>query len=323
MSSAKQERLVNLTICLLSSRRFLTKDEIRRAVTNYRDVAPDAFDRTFERDKAELRAKGIPIETGNNDAYFADEIGYRIPRADFELPAVDLTPAEATAVALAASLWQQQTLAEPTRLALAKLRAIGANPDLDRAAALGLAEGGLQLTLPDEVFSAFLKAYTASQRIRFCYRGQLRTLEPWVFTMRHNAWYANGLDVDKNERRSFRLNRVEGTPTLLGAPGAFVVPDGVSARDVAASFEPKGERAVARLAIRDEAAPHVRRRGVLLEDPSPWPDYRLYDVELDLLDAVGEIASAGEDVVVMAPAGLRDDVIEQLRYVAGWEGTHA
>ena len=68
MSSRRAERLVNLVLCLLSTRQFLTADRIRAAVPGYEpddgsDRADDAFKRMFERDKAELRELGVPLET--------------------------------------------------------------------------------------------------------------------------------------------------------------------------------------------------------------------------------------------------------------------
>ncbi|MGL4831074.1 MAG: helix-turn-helix transcriptional regulator [Propionibacteriaceae bacterium] len=323
MAAAKQERLINLTICLLSARRYITKDEIRKSVTNYADLDHANFDRMFERDKADLRERGIPIDTGYNDAGFNDEPGYRIPRAEFELPAVELTSGESTAVAIAAQLWQQQTLDDANRLALVKLRAIGADPDPDRASALGLAAGALTPSIPDEIFAVFFRACGLRQQVRFSYRDQQRTLEPWAITMRQNAWYVTGLDVDKQLQRSYRLNRVGANATLLGKPGAFERPEHINARDIAQSLEPQGATMSATLAIRDDAAPQLRRRGTLCEKPAPWPDYALYEIDLVEAAAVGDIAAAGDDVIVVEPEQLRDAVISHLRQVVGMEQSHA
>ncbi|HEY6424014.1 MAG TPA: WYL domain-containing protein, partial [Pseudonocardiaceae bacterium] len=105
MSSARAERLVNLVICLLSSRQYLPAERIRRIVPGYAHAPSDeAFFRMFERDKAELRELGVPLETGPAAAADAAE-GYRIARRDYELPDIDLEPDEAAAVALAARLW--------------------------------------------------------------------------------------------------------------------------------------------------------------------------------------------------------------------------
>src|SRR5918911_1410140 len=59
MTTRKTERILNLTICLLVSDRYLPKSRIREAVEGYHDLSDAAFERTFERDKAELRAAGV------------------------------------------------------------------------------------------------------------------------------------------------------------------------------------------------------------------------------------------------------------------------
>src|SRR6266568_5326613 len=126
MSSRRAERLVNLVLCLLSTRQFLSAERIRAAVPGYESDGAgrgdEAFKRMFERDKAELRDLGVPLETGRNSV-FDTEDGYRIARRDYELPEISLSPDEAAAVGLGARLWQSAGLAEAARGALIKLRA--------------------------------------------------------------------------------------------------------------------------------------------------------------------------------------------------------
>ena len=98
MSRNRTERLVNLVICLLSTRRFLTAAQIAATVPGYEHDPEDArdheaFQRKFERDKAELRDLGIPLETGRNSAFDTTD-GYRIARRDYELGEIDLEPDE-------------------------------------------------------------------------------------------------------------------------------------------------------------------------------------------------------------------------------------
>src|SRR5918912_2007149 len=129
MAARRAERLVNLVICLLSTRQFLTAERIRDAVPGYEaadgsKATDEAFKRMFERDKAELRELGIPLETGRNSS-FDSEDGYRIRRGDYELPPIAFDGAEAAAVGPAARLWQSATLGEAARSALIKLRAAG------------------------------------------------------------------------------------------------------------------------------------------------------------------------------------------------------
>ena len=88
MAASRAERLVNLVICLLSSRQYLPAERIRRIVPGYGDAPSDeAFFRMFERDKSELRELGVPLETGRTPGFDAGE-GYRIARRDYELPEI-------------------------------------------------------------------------------------------------------------------------------------------------------------------------------------------------------------------------------------------
>src|SRR5688572_15780495 len=125
MSARKTERLLNLVICLLHARRFLTVQEIRDLVPGYEAEDEAAFRRMFERDKQDLRDLGIPLETGTNSAAHEDDLGYRIARGDYELPAISLEPDEAAALGLAARLLHSAPLAGATGAALLKLRAAG------------------------------------------------------------------------------------------------------------------------------------------------------------------------------------------------------
>ena len=98
--SDKLERLMNLTAALLDAERPLTADDIAERVTGYAE-GKEAFRRTFERDKEELRQLGIPILTGLIPGRYPEEHGYRIDRADYELPDPGLAPDELAALRLA------------------------------------------------------------------------------------------------------------------------------------------------------------------------------------------------------------------------------
>jgi HlyD family secretion protein len=112
MPVQRTERLLNLVISLLAATRFVSKEQIRAAVPQYADsVSEEAFERMFERDKDDLREMGIPLETGSNDPYFDDEIGYRIPKDAYALPEVTFDSEELAVLGLAARAWQQATLA--------------------------------------------------------------------------------------------------------------------------------------------------------------------------------------------------------------------
>ena len=88
--SRKSERLVNLTIALLATSRWLTKSEIYRSIDGYSGEV-EAKERMFERDKEELRNLGIEIEVGSFDPLFEDEVGYRIRPENYRIQVSELS----------------------------------------------------------------------------------------------------------------------------------------------------------------------------------------------------------------------------------------
>ena len=84
MAIAKAERLMNLALCLLGTRRPLTKRELRASIEAYIEASSDdSFNRMFERDKDDLRELGLVIETVEN---LDGDIGYLARRDSNRLP---------------------------------------------------------------------------------------------------------------------------------------------------------------------------------------------------------------------------------------------
>src|SRR5690349_6116267 len=230
MAARRAERLVNLVICLLSTRQFLTAERIRDAVPGYEaadgsKATDEAFKRMFERDKAELRDLGIPLETGRN-SHFDSEDGYRITRRDYELPPIEFDAAEAAAVALAGRLWQSATLGEPARAALMKLRAAGTDVQDDSS------PGAVPyLDASDPSLPTLLEAARMARPVTFEYlklraeTAELRTIEPWGVLSWRKRWYVAGLDRDRGEPRSFRLSRITGPVKFIGPASTFERPE--------------------------------------------------------------------------------------------------
>ncbi len=103
--SRKSERLVNLTIALLATSRWLTKSEIYRTIDGYSGDL-EAKERMFERDKEELRNLGIEIEVGSFDPLFEDEVGYRIRPEKYKIQISNLTEIQFSLISLATQLWK-------------------------------------------------------------------------------------------------------------------------------------------------------------------------------------------------------------------------
>ena len=102
--SRKTERLVNLTIALLATKRYITKSEIFRTVDGYEGSA-ESKERMFERDKDDLRNLGIDIEVGSFDPLFEDEAGYRIKPDSYQFQLGEISGQEISLLSLAAEAW--------------------------------------------------------------------------------------------------------------------------------------------------------------------------------------------------------------------------
>ena len=311
MAARKTERLVNLTILLLSSRRFVPRAKIRETVEGYRDLSDENFDRTFERDKDALRVMGIPVETGSDERFFDDETGYRIVRTDFELSPIEFTGEEAMVLGLAATVWQQASVADQTSHALTKLRAAGVDPDPSRLRSLAP-----RLTVREAAFDPLWEAMIERQVVRFMYRsGPQRTVQPWRLVLRNNNSYLLAFDCDKQAPRIFKLSRITSAVATVGRPDAFVPPSNDSLGDVTQHLIPKSDFEVV-LAIRSERAPALRRRGERTDSPVELPvGFEAFRVPLNQDNAVAEIAGFGADVIVLEPAALRASVLAHLRGV--------
>jgi proteasome accessory factor B len=318
VSAQKTERLLNLVICLLSTRQFLAKEQIRAAVPQYADCATDeAFDRMFERDKEEVREMGIPLETGSNNAWFEDEVGYRVDRAAYALPEVAFEPDELAVLSLASRVWQQATLAGPASRALLKLKAAGV--DSDDAAVAGVEP---RVGTAEPAFAGLYAAVRDRRPVTFPYRtgraGTVseRRLEPWGIVSWHGRWYVVGHDRDRGATRVFRLSRVAGPVESAGEAGEFRVPDGVDIRAQVAVLAPDQPRDEAILHVRPGAGIGLRRRATRETAggaPEGWDEVAVGFGDPESLAT--EIAGYGPDVVAAGPAAVRDAVVRRLTAV--------
>lgn len=308
MTQRKSERLVNLLIALLSTRRYLTKQELRGIVEGYHDATDAAFERQFERDKDELRGLGIAVETGSNDAFFEDEEGYRINRSDFELPEIAFSPAELSALALAGQVWQDSLAADHTAQAFEALSAGGAAPD---PALVPTVRPQVGVAEPD--FDALYDAVLRRVEVTFGYAGEPRRLQPWRMLQRRGRWYVFGLDLDRGSDRFFKLSRFTDDVRLVGKPGAFEVP--AEASELAARLEPVQD-VTATVALRDGLA-HSFGSPERVEWPGLPEGFGAYRVAFSAPAAiVDETVAAGPDAILLEPEELRARVVARLRGIA-------
>lgn len=319
MSRSRTERLVNLVICLLSTRRFLTAAQIAQTVPGYEHDLDDpheheAFQRKFERDKAELRDLGVPLETGTTSV-FDTEAGYRIARRDYALPDVRLEPDETAAVGIAARLWQHAGLAAAASSGLLKLRAAGV--EVDPEVTLGVEP----VVTVDPAFAALQAAAQERRQVRFDYRtpeddaASGRRLQPWGVVSWRGRWYVVGHDLDREATRCFRLSRIVSVVTPVSEPDAFVRPSDVDLISHVARWSGPVERpGRATVLLRHGKAAGVRR---FAEEVEPGPDGETVVLRYSDPDSLARwLVGYGADVVVLTPDDVRKATVARLRDIA-------
>ncbi len=315
MAAKKTERLLNLVICLLATRRFVSVQQIRQDVPGYDDGNEEAFRRMFERDKEELRELGIPLETGSN-SHWDDEVGYRISHRDYELPEITLEPDEAAALGLAARLWQSAPLAGATGSALLKLRAAGIETP---AAPSGLDP---RIGASEPAFQDCLAGVRDGRVLSFGYRTagrsgeEQREVEPWGVVSWRGRWYLVGHDRRRASHRVFRLSRIVGSVVASGPEGGVTRPADLDLRAMVQRIAADAPETPARVRVRIGSCWELRGAAT-----ASTPDGEGWDV-LDLSFSDPErfadrVTAYGPDAVVLAPDDARAAVIARLTALAG------
>jgi proteasome accessory factor B len=304
--SEKVERLVNLTVALLETRRPLTLAEIRRKVAGYGHDDPESARRMFERDKEDLRRLGVPVETVALDAW-ETEWGYRVDRHDYELPPVEIAAEEVAALALAVHLTGQ----DQVRIGLTKLAA-GAPDPPEVPAPAARVDVGLRGT--DGVAEALVDRRALSFRYRTA-TGEVsdRTIDPYGLVQRRGAWYLVGRDHRRDAVRAFRLDRLVGDPLAVGGPDAFIPPADLDLAEAASG--PRTETVDAVLAVRPELATEVAHREGRVTGARDDGRVTVSFTGVDRERLIAHVLRFGADVEVLTPPALRTEVADRLRSV--------
>ena len=308
--SRKTERLVNLTIALLATKRYLTKSEIFRTVDGY-EGTPESKERMFERDKDDLRNLGIMIEVGTFDPLFEDESGYRIKPENYQFQLGDLDSKDIALLSLAAEAWRGAALNSSALSALIKLHAIGIETDAEALPDLAPA-----IISKDANLALAISAITSRTVISFTYLSETlkeenRVLEPYAVASRYGHWYLFGMDLDRKDLRSFRLDRIQGALSTKGRAGNYEIPQSFSVESHL--LESRSQQS-AELYLRSGRALALRTRSTEIFDKKAPLGWERVSIEYrDQERMAEEILWYAEDAVVLKPESLRTSVIESLQ----------
>jgi proteasome accessory factor B len=294
------ERLVNLTIALLETRRPITFEELRRRTGYYPQPDHASARRMFERDKEALRSLGVPIETRQD--FGMEDPGYLIDRRTYELRDIDLDAEEVAALALAVDMIGADEGALP--LAKVAARAPMAAP-LDAPPT----RIGLEVSAVDPVAAAIVER----RSVRFEYRtadGRVaeRRVDPYGIVRRRRAWYLVGRDHARDALRGFRFDRMLGPIDVSTEGDAFTPPEDVDLAEVVAG--PAPDPVDVELAVSEEGRWVVASRGGrdLQTSGEQDPIRRMLVTGLDPQRDRAWLLAVAPDAAVVRPDDLSADL---------------
>ena len=305
MSAQKTERLINLTLALLATKRHLTKSEIFKAVAGY-SGSPETMERMFERDKDELRSLGIEIEVKGIDPLFEDEQGYLIRSETFQLRDNEFSKEELLYLTMAANLWHDTALGSDSKAALLKIQSLSGPIESDAVNTPALRDSESAALL-----SSAFEAVDAEQLIKFGYKGKDRTAQPFGLYTKDGFWYL--VAREENEVKSFKLLRIEGKIVKEGKAGSFKKPPEFDLIKFLSNSRSEQE-ILAQVLVRKEQAHVLRSKYSTREIDDEW-DLMLipYIYEQEIIET---ILWYGTNVIVDSPASLRSEVISRLKVIA-------
>jgi predicted DNA-binding transcriptional regulator YafY len=210
-------------LSLLQVRREWTSQELAERL----EVGP----RTIRRDVEKLRSLGYPVEASPGVAG-----GYRLG-AGGELPPLLLDDAEAVAVAVGLRTAASGSIAgieETSVRALAKLEQVLPGRLRRRVTALGQATSAFVVDGPRidaDVLATIAGACRDNARLHFSYVARddqttQRHTEPNAVVHSGLHWYLVAYDLDRDDWRTFRIDRIRGRIRLAERGRRRVVPGG-------------------------------------------------------------------------------------------------
>jgi predicted DNA-binding transcriptional regulator YafY len=225
-------------LSLLQMRREWTGDELAQRL----EVGP----RTIRRDVDKLRSLGYPVESARGVAG-----GYRLG-AGGELPPLLLDDAEAVAVAVGLRTAASGSIAgieENSVRALAKLEQVLPGRLRRRVRALGDATSAFSFDEPQidaDLLAEVAAACRDGSQLRFAYvtrddRASQRHTEPTAVVYSGYRWYLVAWDLERDDWRTFRVDRIRGRVRVVGRGRRRTVPGGDAAAYVKAQLQRRGE----------------------------------------------------------------------------------
>ena len=211
----KSERLLNLTIALMSFRSGLSKSDIFLQIPGY-PQNPESADRMFERDKEDLRNIGIEIQVLD----LKNENRYRIENESLQEMDITLAQQERLLVNLAVNSYSSTLFDQ-----FSKLKMYGFGVPLTTSNSSRVRS----FQLDTDNITTILKAISNRKIVQFEYRNRdgnqsLKEIIPLKLIIRSSLWYLVGKYENTDEIRTFSLKRVLGK--IAESAKTYSLPEG-------------------------------------------------------------------------------------------------
>jgi proteasome accessory factor B len=302
VSSQKTERLINLTLALLATTRYLSKSEIFKKIPGY-EGSPETKERMFERDKEELRALGIKIEVSNSDPLFDDELGYLIDSETLQFQINEFSKEELLLLTMAANLWHESALQLDSKAALLKIQSLSGPVESDATSAP-------RMRLNEDI-RLLMSAFTAienKQTLSFSYSGKSRLVNPFGLVTNNGFWYL--IAQEFGITKSFKIVRVEGAFTLGKQLQAFTKPESINVPGFFGD-ESNSKSQSAVLRIRKGSALTLRAKYEIKAFDEDWDEIKIpYSFDQEMIET---ILWYGTDVHLISPIELKQKLIKNLK----------
>ena len=312
----KTERLLNLTLALLATRRPMRKSEIFSNIPGY-SGNPDSMERMFERDKDELREMGIIVRVLPIDAFFDDEFGYQILASEFFLPDITLSQEESVWLAIATAFLKDSSTSLGAESAFQKLMSSNEIP-VDEVIASSRS-WNLDVSLGNSL-TMLWRAIKEKSSIQCDYTSRSTTTQrivsPYTLTSRYGTWYLIAQDDNDHKIKSFRVDRMLNLK--MNSQNNFTdLPKNFDLSSFLKSFH--GEQ-ISELTLKVHKAlssmhPLVEKSSFSISDGYVPVGSLLIYQNIDRQEAFNLILWAGDSVEVIAPDDVRHEIIENLNHV--------
>lgn len=346
MPAPKLQRWIDLLAALLRRHYPVPFDEIMADVPAYQAGEKESVRRRFERDKDELRAFGIPLETIRDGA--GEVLGYRLSRREFYLPYLSLMsegrPARARTVDRDGFRALEHLAFEPDELAAiveagtrveslgnasiaddarSALRKLAADLPVDAARASDeVLVAGRPAPAP-EIFDVLNEALERRKRLTIDYHAMSsgetarRVVEPLGLFFLGHHWYLAARDPDADAVRNFRVSRILRSEINRKEPATpdYDPPAGFRLREHARSRQAwelgDGDTAEVVVEFRRQTGAAAAAAG-LGRAVVGAPDRRLFLVRR--ADAFARwLLPLGNAAVIVEPDSVRDEYDRQVR----------